>query len=375
MNLGSFIYGNLLRRPARTLLTISAISLGIAAVVSLTSISWGFEQSWQKANDARGTDLIVTRMASENTLPSTFPAEEPRRLLLTLPHVREVVGLFSTLLSVSDTAPPVFVFGWEFHSYLWDHLKLAEGRWPERDNEPVAMIGSTASAVLGKKVGDEVSIEGHRIRVIGIFESSAMVENGALLLTLTQAQSATEKSGKVSVLNIKLDAGATEADSVSLRNAVREKLPGFSAITSGELVRSNAIVALSKAMSGATTLIAGLVSALIVFNTMLMSISERTKEIGVLMALGWNRQAILKLVCAESALLAGAGGIVGILLGTGMAGFISRMDLVRGKIEPIISLPFLVLVLVFSTVLGVLGGVYPARKAANLSPAQALRQE
>ena len=375
MNLGGFMVGNLMRRPARSVLTISAIALGIAAVVSLTSISWGFEQSWQKANDARGTDLIVTRMASENTLPSTFTAEEPRRVLLSLPHVREVVGLFSTLLSVSDTAPPVFVFGWEFKSYLWDHLKLAEGRWPQTDEEPVAVIGSTASAVLAKKTGDEISIEGHRIRIVGIFESSALVENGALLLTLSQAQAATEKSGKVSVLNIKLDADATEGDIASLRNAVREKLPGYSAITSGELVRSNAIVALSKAMSGATTLIASLVSALVVFNTMLMSISERTREIGILMALGWSRRSILKLVCGESALLAGAGGVAGILLGTAMAGFISGMDLVRGKIEPIVSLPFLVLVLLFFTALGVLGGIYPARKAARLSPAQALRQE
>ena len=101
----------------------------------------------------------------------------------------------------------------------------------------------------------------------------------------------------------------------------------------------------------------------------------RKNAIGILMALGWSRRSILKLVCGESALLAGAGGVAGILLGTAMAGFISGMDLVRGKIEPIVSLPFLVLVLLFSTALGVLGGIYPARKAARLSPAQALRQE
>jgi putative ABC transport system permease protein len=65
---------DLLRRPARSLLTISAIAVAIAAIVSLTSIAWGFEASWQRANDLRGTDLIVTRVASENTMPASFIA-------------------------------------------------------------------------------------------------------------------------------------------------------------------------------------------------------------------------------------------------------------------------------------------------------------
>ena len=71
--------GNVLRRPARSGLTVSAIALGIAAVVALTSIAWGFEASWQQANDARGTDLIVTRMASENAMPSPFLADKPQK--------------------------------------------------------------------------------------------------------------------------------------------------------------------------------------------------------------------------------------------------------------------------------------------------------
>jgi putative ABC transport system permease protein len=80
MNLFDFALLNLYRRPARTGLTVSAIAIGIAAIVALTSIAWGFEASWQKANDARGTDLIVTRIASENTMPSPFPAEKPQQI-------------------------------------------------------------------------------------------------------------------------------------------------------------------------------------------------------------------------------------------------------------------------------------------------------
>ena len=375
MTLISFALSNLYRRPARTVLTVCAIALGIAAVVALTSIAWGFEASWQKANDARGTDLIVTRVASENAMPSPFLEAGLQQILKGYPHVQEAVGLLSEMLSVSDNSPPIFVFGWAYRSYLWDHLKLLEGRWPGNDTEPVIMVGSMAAELLHKKTGDTLEIEDRQLQVVGIFESSAMVENGALLMTLTQAQRITDKPGKVNVLNIKLDEHASDADVEVVKARVRATLPGFVAITSSELVRKNAVVRISKAMSNATTLVASLVGALVVFNTMLMSINERTKEIGVLLALGWQRRTIMKLICGESIILTLAGGFLGILVGVAITLGLEHLDLMRGKIDAVFSGQFLVVVLGLSVTLGLAGGIYPALKAANLLPSHALRQE
>lgn len=375
MNLLRFALDNLYRRPARTALTVSAISLGIAAVVALTSIAWGFEASWQKANDARGTDLIVTRIASENTMPSPFVAEQVKPALSAIPHVREVVGLLSEMLTVSEDAPPVFVFGWAHGSYLWEHLELKNGRWPADDGEAAIAIGSLAAEMLHKQVGDQIEIEGRMFGVAGIFESSAMIENGALLMTLTQMQQITDKPGKVNILNIKLDSQTSEADIETIKAQVRKTLPGFIAITSGELVQKNAVVRISKAMSNATILIAGLVGALVVFNTMLMSINERTREIGILLALGWRRRTVVKLIVGESVILTLAGGVIGILLGILIATGLEHLELMRGKIAAIFSFPFLFSVLGLSVLLGICGGLYPAIKAARLQPAQALRQE
>jgi putative ABC transport system permease protein len=375
MNLFRFALDNLYRRPARTSLTVSAISLGIAAVVALTSIAWGFEASWQKANDARGTDLIVTRVASQNTMPSPFLAEKVQPALTQLPHVKEVVGLLSEMLTVSEDAPPAFVFGWVYGSYLWDHLKLVEGRWPANSAEPVVVIGSLAAEMLHKKTGDQVEIEGKVFPVVGIFESNAVVENGALIMTLDQAQQLTDKPGKVNVLNIKVDATATEDDLRHIKEQVKQTMPGFVAITSGELVSKNAVVRISKAMSNATILIAGLVGALVVFNTMLMSINERTREIGILLALGWQRATIIKLVFSEAMILSLVGGLVGIFLGVGIAFGLEHIELMRGKIDAIFSLPFFFSVLGLSVLLGILGGLYPALKASRLLPSAALRHE
>ena len=375
MTLISFALGNLYRRPARTVLTVCAIALGIAAVVALTSIAWGFEASWQKANDARGTDLIVTRIASENAMPSPFLEARLQQILKGYPHVQEVVGLLTEMLSVGDNSPPVFVFGWAYGSYLWDHLKLLDGRWPGNDTEPVIMVGSMAAELLHKKTGDTIEIEDRQLQVVGIFESSALIENGALLMTLTQAQRLTDKPGKVNVLNIKLDEHASDADVEDIKARVRATMPGFVAITSSELVRKNAVVRISKAMSNATTLVASLVGALVVFNTMLMSINERTKEIGVLLALGWQRRTIIKLICGESIVLTLAGGFLGILVGVAITLGLEHLDLMRGKIDAVFSGQFLVVVLGLSVTLGLAGGIYPALKAANLLPSHALRQE
>jgi putative ABC transport system permease protein len=194
-------------------------------------------------------------------------------------------------------------------------------------------------------------------------------------MTLTLAQQITDKPGKVNILNIKLDDHASDSVIDDFKTRVRETLPGYVAITSGELVRKNAVVRISKAMSNATTLIASLVGALVVFNTMLMSINERTREIGLLLALGWQRQTIVKLIVSESVVLSLAGGLAGILIGIAIAGGLEHVELMRGKIEAVFSMPFLIAILGLSVVLGVAGGLYPALKAARMLPSQALRQE
>ena len=374
MTLAGFALQDLLRRPARSALTLAAIAIGIAAIVSLTSIAWGFEASWQKANDARGTDLIVTRRASENALPAAFRTDEVQAKLAALPEVAQVAGLLSEMLGVGD-APPMFVFGWAQGSFLWDHLALREGRWPRDDAEKAVVLGVLAAEALHKKAGDTLAIEAEPFQVAGIFQSEALVENGAVLMTLAQAQRLNDKPGKVNILNVKLKPGAGEAGAARVRDAVQASLPGYSAITSGQLVQQNALVRITKAMSAATILIAGLVGALGVFNTMLMSVSERTREIGVLLALGWRRALVLRLILLEAAALSVLGGLAGCLLGVLGVTLLEHHALLRGKIDGLYTPGLFAAALGLSLAVGLLGGLYPAWRASRLSPAAALRYE
>ena len=126
MRFFTVVFKNLLRRRTRSLLTVTGIAVGVAAVVTMTAIAWGFERSWTKAYHARGTDLSVTKTTSKSPMPLPFDAgveDELRRL----PGVKATGGLLTDFMGIEES-PGMIIFGWEPDSFLWDHLKLVEGR-------------------------------------------------------------------------------------------------------------------------------------------------------------------------------------------------------------------------------------------------------
>lgn len=364
---------NLLRRRTRSLLTIAGIAIGIGAVVALTSIAWGFQKSWERAYTARGTDLIVTKITSQSPLPVPF-AESIKTDLLKLPHVREASGLLSDLVSIED-APTMLIFGWELNSFLWQHLKLVKGRWPTNNTERAAVIGTVASDMLKKGVGSPVQIETGELTVCGIFESPALVENGAVIVALPQLQRLTEHTGKVNFMNLKLDPATTDEQKSELQKTIKAKFSGYSAFKSGEMAQNNTAIQVAKAMSWATSVIALVVGAVGVTNTVLMSVFERLHEIGILLAIGWRRRRIVKMIIYESMALSFIGGLVGIAIGFVSVKLMQATPMMRGKIEGEISLDLFLMALLIALGLGIFGGLYPAYRGSRMPPSAALRYE
>jgi putative ABC transport system permease protein len=373
MSFLTLVFKNLLRRPTRSLLTMTGIAVGIAAVVALSSIAWGFQRSWEQAYTARGTDMIVTKVTSRNPLPTPFD-ESIKDDLLKLPHVQQVSGLLSDMVSIED-APTVLVFGWERDSYLWGHLKLIAGRWPAADTEKSVVIGTVAAEILKKSVGDTIHIEDDDFTVCGIFDSVALMENGAIIMALRQMQRVMEYKGRVNFLNLKLASGTTDHQVEELRTTIKNRHPGYNAFTGGEVAQNNTAIQAAKAMTWATSFIALVVGAVGVMNTMLMSVFERTHEIGILLAIGWKRSRIVRLIVYESMAVSSVGGMEGIALGFVAVKLLQTTPWIRGKIEGEISLQLFGLALVIALVLGVLGGLYPAYRGSQLHPSEALRHE
>jgi putative ABC transport system permease protein len=152
-------------------------------------------------------------------------------------------------------------------------------------------------------------------------------------------------------------------------------MSGFKAFTAGEVAQNNTGIQVAKAMSWATSGIALFVGAIGVMNTVLMSVFERLHEIGILLAIGWRRSRILRMVLYESIMLGAAGGILGSMVGTVAVKLLEKTPLLHGKIEGEFSIFLFALALSISIGLGALGGLYPAIRGSRMHPSEALRYE
>lgn len=373
MSVYAIVLKNLVRRPVRSLLTITGIAIGIGAVVALTSIAWGFEQAWVGIYAARGTDLIVTRAGSLNPVPAAFP-EEATESLRAMPHVAHSSGVLSDIVSIEEV-PIVLVFAWESRTFLWDHLRLVSGRWPADDEEAVVVLGTVAAEALNKTVGSPIRIQTTSFTVSGVFQSASLVENGAVVMTLPRLQRLTGQAGKVNFVNLRLAPGTTADEIASLHGSIATRWPDFKVFLAGDVGDNNAALQIVRAMSWATSVIALAVGAMGVMNTVLMSVSERMGEIGILLAVGWRRRRIVLMILYESIGLSLAGGIVGFVAGAAVVELLESTPLLAGKIEGESGVLLFGLAIALAIVLGLMGGLYPAYRGSRMRPSDALRHQ
>jgi len=369
MTFFTIVVRGLIRRPVRTGLTLVGISIGIAAVVALVGMAWGYEKSIEKQLDVIGIDLLVSNM-SAGIMPKVYDAsiQEP---ISKLPHVAETTSVLMQLLSIED-APMMMVSGREWGGFTWNKLKIVEGRMPKDADEPAVVLGVLAAEVLKKKVGDTVQLETLELPVVGIADGGAVVENGAILLSLKIMQQATANEGKVNFIDIRLVPNTPKTAIDELCEKIKIIFPEGKARAANEVVSANQGFRIARAMSWSTSLLAIVVGVLGVMNTMLMTVFERTHEIGILLAVGWKRKRIVYMVLCESALLGFLGGVMGVTIGAIGLKILEHTPAIRGLLEPDLSPKLLLISVAIAVVVGVISGLYPAWRSSRLSPSLAI---
>ena len=359
----------LMRRPVRTGLTIVGIAVGIAAVVALVGMSRGFETSWQTGMKSRGTDIVVSNMGRGLT-PKPFSATVVERIT-PLPHVAETCTLLVDLISV-EKADMMIVSARQWGGFSWKNLKIVSGRLPNDDAERAVVLGKTAAEVLVKKVGDTLQLETEELAVVGIVDGGAVVENGSVILSLPLLQEITGNQGKINIIDLRVTPGTTKEELTRLCEQITGLVPEARAVIAGEHIRDSQAYRMISAMSWGTSLLAVLVGVLGVMNTMLMTVFERTQEICVLLAIGWKRSRIVRMVLWESALLGFLGGVGGVLIGVVGVKLLVTTPAIRGLLEPELNPQFLVIAVAIAVVVGVFSGIYPAWRSSRLTPSHAL---
>jgi putative ABC transport system permease protein len=376
MRFTTVILRNLLRRRVRTGLTVLGLAIGLAAVVALLGVSWGFERSFLKLYESKAIDLVIMKAGVSDRLNSTLPEG-------VVANVRAVPGVLAAAPTLTDVVSfedanlvSVLCNGWEPESLLFRGIRPLQGRSLSASDadKKVALLGRVLALNLGKNVGDELSVAGEPFQVIGLFESSSLFENGGMIVPMKVLQRMLGREGSITGLVVKAESSDRAAVD-GLRQRIEEQVRGVAAVPARDYIQGDIQVRLVKVMSWATSLIALLLGSLGVLNTMMMAVFERTREMGLLRALGWRRRRVLALILGEALSLGLAGSVFGALLG--LAGFraLQLSPTASVFIEREMPPGVIGLAIGLGVGLSVVGGFYPALRAAELDPTEALRHE
>ena len=323
--------------------------------------------------ESSGTDIAVV----QKTFLNTSVDESVGAKLTALQDVAQAAPM---ILNMMDLTPEVnaLAYGWKADSFEFEGLTFKSGR-RFRDGQPEIILGDLLASDLGKKTGDTLEIQGSKFTVTGIYHGGSALEAGAVILPMDQLQQIASLQGKVTAFHVRLrPAPLGEAQDQYLKSAqvqIESALPGLRAVPAAERASNNQLVGLAHAAAWGTSSIALLIGILGIANTMAMSVFERTREIGILRALGWKSWRVLLLIQMEAAALGLAGGILGIGFGWAALRVLSALpqtaSIVSASFPPVLLLE----ALGAAILAGLIAGAIPAWRGAHLSPVEALRHD
>jgi putative ABC transport system permease protein len=399
--------GSLMSNKLRSALTILGIVIGVAAVISMLAIGRGAQNSITSSISGMGTNLITIMSGNftqrvMNGKPLTTDDVTALSDQTSAPDIAAVGAELSSRFTVtangkSDT---VEVSGVMPQNETISNDTLSEGTYITQDQmekrSKVAVIGQTTATNLFSAtsgiVGKTISISGQQFTVVGVLASKGGTSLGnqddRILIPLTTAQvrlitgNPSNRVGEILVSAKTADSvEAAETEITAILRATHKIKTGanddFSIMAQSSLVSAastvtNTLTYFLGGIAGISLLVGGIG----IMNIMLVSVTERTREIGLHKALGARKIDILTQFITESMLLSLIGGLIGIALAWVICQVIAQVAASSGTtITPTIGFDSVLLATLFSTGVGLLFGLYPSNRAAGLQPVEALRYE
>ncbi len=365
---------NLLRRKGRTLLTVLGISIGVATIVALGSLADGLQAGYGAVIGGSQADLVLSDPEAFDIIMSSLD-EDIGEQLDAMPEVEDTSSLLQGLVT-TESLPYFFVFGYPADSFVLDRYNVVAGvrldsaEAGQARGRPI-MLGSQAAEAMGKEVGDSVRLGDSSYRVVGIYETGDAFEESGAVVLLPDAQDLLGMPRQVSLFYIKLSEPSLQG---RLETRVERVLPDLSLTTTNDLADNNLMADSVRAMVWGIAALAIIIGGVSMMNAQLMAVIERTREIGVLRAVGWHSRRVLFLILSESMIVGILGGVIGLLLS--WLTLLSLQDVLSAfGASPRLSAGQLSQAFIVVVLLGVFGGAYPAWRASKLQPIEALRYE
>jgi len=390
----------------RSGLTVLGIVIGVAAVIAMLAVGQGAQESITGSISGIGTNLLFVFRGDpgdnvRNPKPLTLGDAEALRDQFAAPSIEAVAPALqgNGLVSFAGEQTSTQIFGVTPEYFQVRNLKVAEGELITEEHilgrASVVLLGTdVAEALFGRTTaltGETVRIEGQPFRVIGVMESKGGgafgSEDDQVIIPFTTAQarlirrSTKDRVDIIFVQAVNGDVVTQASDEIAQILRTRHRTPvgadDFTVFTQQDLLTTfQSITGILTIFLGGIAGISLLVGGIGIMNIMLVSVTERTREIGLRKALGARKRDILTQFLTESSLLSLIGGIIGIGLGWFISFIVGRIaEANNTAFTPVVGLDAILLATIFSAAVGLFFGIYPANRAASLEPVEALRYE
>ncbi|MGZ4671880.1 MAG: ABC transporter permease [Ilumatobacteraceae bacterium] len=372
MNLVALIRQNLLARKARSILTGLAVAIGVLTIVTLGVLTSSLRTTALSVLRTGRADFSVAQEGVSDLLYSAVDTTDLERVR-SLSDVESAIGVLVAVAKLDADHPLFLKIGVPPESLAEFGVNVVEGRAYSPQATDEIMLGYRAASDLGKHVGDSITIEDNKYKITGIYSTGQVFGDAASMLPLTTLQAEERKPGNVTLLFVRIKPGA---DIDKVRKEIESDLPQLATVrTQSDFGRVDRNLILITAANLGGSVLALTIGAVGVMNTTLLSFFERTREFGVLRAIGWSRMRIVALVIGEAAMVCLLGAMAGVVFAFGAVRLLARLPDLLGIFNPTFDAGVFWRALGFALLMTLLGAVYPAARAARREPLEAMRHE
>ena len=369
MSFLKFILKNPFRRKNSAILAIVGIAIGIIVIVALGGITDGLVNTFEDTIHAGGADFSISGKETGDSAygTNTIDANWTDRIA-NVSGVDEAYPIYVVLTSVGDDFMNTLI-GIDPEGTALADVSIKEGRLM-KDNASEAILGEIYADDNNYSVGDNIKINGEDFEIVGIYKTGDQNMAGGVFTSISKVGELMDDEDSISNIYVKVKKGEdpqTVADRIDAKYG-----DNITTVTSVmEMTQMADMLNMLQASTWAISLLAIVVGGLGIINTMLMSVFERTREIGVLKAVGWSNKKILTMIVGESLVITIVSAIIGSIIGYLACVLLGP----QMGISPLFTPKIFIQAFAIAIVVGIIGGIYPAVKAMKLPPTEALRYE
>ncbi len=386
----SFRY--LSKRKSRTILTLLGIIIGVATIVAMISIGNGLKISIEEQFEKFGANkLTVAPLSLFEFRAGGAPVKIEGFSEKDIEEIKKVEG-------VVDAVPYFYSIGTvEFKGKIFSTwiaggtrkgadifktiYRLKAGRLFKDYERDAVVVGYRIYKDYNVKIGDKMKINGYVFKVVGILEEIGNIEDDSTIYMPIKRSQEIFNSDEITMIFVVVEDEKIVEDvskRIKERLKILRKAEDFDVLTTKQLAEQ--ILSITKTITFVLSGIASvslLVGGIIVMNTMLMSVVERTKEIGVMKAIGATNNIVLRIFFAESVIIGIIGGVIGVSFGVVLSKIIdlAGKNYFGSSFKTVVTPELIVFGILISVVVSILASLYPAYKIAKLDPVETLRYE